>query len=762
MKNIMCFMQKKVRKMDKGKILNACFMIILTGILFSLGIQLNASPQKEPVPIPKLESRVKIDGKLLEDSWQKAAKMELEFETSPGENIPPLVKTEVLVFYTKTHLYFALICFDPDPKAIRARYSKRDQIFLDDLININLDTFNDERRNYYLGCNPLGVQRDGLETKWGDPSWDAIWNSAGEINDKGYVLEIAIPFSSLQFQRTKQPQTWGLDISRWYPRSFRHRLGLVKIDRNNNCYQCQFLKIIGFNGVKPGKNIELIPTLTGIKTDARDPFPHGDFRTESEKFDPGITAKWGITPNLTFNGTINPDFSQVEADARQLDINQPFALFYQEKRPFFTEGSDFFRSPLDIIYTRTMREPQWGLKLNGKEGRNTIGAYFVRDELTNLIFPGSQGSSRTSLSHESTATILRYRRDFGTRYTLGGIVTNRQGNDYFNRVYGIDANARITQKDRIEFQLLGSNTQYEKDIAEEFLQPQDDFSGKALVLSYEHISRNVNFFAIYTDIGKNFRADLGFMPQVDFRSYRGEINYRWIKSNSWWSQIEVGLEGDYSKDQNGNFLGEEQGLNFSFQGTMQSYIYIEGVRSREAYNGSIFELLTGRTSLQFQPSRDIQVYLDCNFGDRIDYSISRLGSRFGLYGSITYNLGKKFKLNLDHIYEKMKVNHQPLYTSNITQGSLIFHLNARIFFRGIVQYVDYRYNVDNYTFEIDSQYQELYTQLLFSYRLNPRTVLFLGYTDNYEGHYQDQGNHEFRLTEKDRTFFMKISYSWQF
>ena len=472
--------------------------------------------------------------------------------------------------------------------------------------------------------------------------------------------------------------------------------------------------------------------------------------------------KWGITSNLTFNGTINPDFSQVEADARQLDINQPFALFYQEKRPFFTEGADFFRSPLDIIYTRTLRDPQWGLKLNGKEGRNTIGAYYVRDELTNFIFPGSQGSNQTSLSKESTATILRYKRDFGTRYTLGGIVTNRQGGDYFNRVYGIDANARITQKDRIEFQVLGSNTQYEEDIAEEFLQPQDDFSGKALVLSYEHNSRNFNFFAIYADINKNFRADLGFMPQVDFRSYRGAINYRWIKSNSWWSQMQVGLECDYSKDQNGNFLGEEQALNFSFQGTMQSFFYFEGERSREAYNGYIYELRTGRTSLRFQPSRDIQVYFNCNFGDRIDYSNSRLGSWFGLYGSITYNLRKKFKLNLDHIYEKMNVNHQSLYTSNITQGSLIFHLNARIFFRGILQYVDYRYNMANYTFEIDPRYQELFTQLLFSYRLNPRTVLFLGYTDNSEGHYQDQVNHEFRLTRKDRTFFMKISYSWQF
>lgn len=747
--------------MGKEKKLKNSFIILLTVMLFSMGITLNASNKDEAVPIPKMDAKIKIDGKLLEESWQKAAKMELPFETEPGENIPAQVKTDILIFYTKTHFYVALICYDPDPKAIRARYSKRDEIYLDDLININLDTFNDERRNYFLGCNALGVQRDGIETTGGNGSWDGIWDSAGQITDEGYVLEIAIPFSTLQFQRTKEPQTWGLDISRWYPRNYRHRMGLVKIDRNNNCYQCQFLKITGFEGVKPGKNIELIPTVTGIKTDARDPFPTGDFHTETEKFEPGLTAKWGITPNLTLNGTINPDFSQVEADSRQLDINQPFALFYQEKRPFFTEGADFFNSPLDIIYSRTMRDPQWGLKLNGKEGRNTIGAYFIRDDITNLIFPGSQSSSQTSLDQESTATILRYKRDFGTRYTLGAILTNRQGGDYYNRVYGFDGEARVTEKDRFEFQVLGSNTQYTKEVAEEFNQPQSNFSDKSLLVLYEHNSRNLNYEAYYADIGKDFRADLGFMPQVDLRLFSGSVYYRWIKSKSWWSLMQVSLEYEYAKDHDGNFLQEEQELSFSFQGTMQSYFYIEGQRAREAYNGAIYELITGGTSLQFQASRDIQVYLNSNFGDRIDYSNSRKGNRFSLYGSITYNLGKRIKLDLDHNYEKMDVNSLSLYTSNITQGSLIFHLNARMFFRGIIQYVDYRYNPDNYTFEIDPRYKDLFTQFLFSYRLNPRTVLFLGYTDNYEGHYTEQSNHELKLTRKSRTLFMKVSYSWQ-
>ena len=323
----------------------------------------------------------------------------------------------------------------------------------------------DERRNYFLGCNALGVQRDGIETVGGDGSWDAIWDSAGRIHERGYTIEVAIPFSSLQFQRSAGPQVWGLDISRWYPRSQRHRFGLVKIDRNNNSYQNQFMKIRGFAGIKPGKNIEIVPTLTGLNTDARADLPDGDFENISREFDPGLTIKWGATVNLTFNGTINPDFSQVEADSRQLDINQPFALFYQEKRPFFTEGADFFRSPFDVIYTRTLRDPVWGLKLSGKEGASTVGAYYVRDDLTNLIFPGSQGSQSDSLRQESSALVLRSKRDLGNKVTLGALFTSRSGDGYFNRVYGADGEARFSNRDKVSFQFLGASTLYPAEVA---------------------------------------------------------------------------------------------------------------------------------------------------------------------------------------------------------------------------------------------------------------------------------------------------------
>jgi hypothetical protein len=711
--------------------------------------------QPEPRTVPRIEGKMAIDGKLEEPAWRQALALDLPYETDPGENIPALVKTSVLVFYDKDNIYFAMECFDPDPGLIRARYAERDQFDADDLININLDTFNDERRNYFLGCNALGVQRDGLETVGGDTSWDAIWDSAGRIHSRGYTIELAIPFSSLQFQRTNGPQVWGLDISRWYPRSQRHRLGLVKMDRNNNSYQSQFMKIRGFEGIKPGKNIEIVPTLTGLKTDAREDLPDGDFENISKKADAGVTVKWGVTSNLTFNGTVNPDFSQVEADSRQLDINQPFALFYQEKRPFFTEGADFFSSPFNVIYTRTLRDPLWGLKLSGKEGAHTVGAYFVRDDLTNLIFPGSQGSGSTSLDQISSALVLRYKRDLGNKYVLGALFTGRSGDDYFNRVYGFDGEARFSNRDKISFQFLGSSSRYPDAVARDYSQARDDLSDRAFGMQYEHQTRNFYFYTAYDDVGSRFRADLGFMPRVDYRELEGGLSYKWIRNQGWWSQLQVGSSFEYSEDQESRFLYRMNSLNFYFRGAMQTYFMFYAYRILENYRDRNFQQWSAEVYLQMQPAANLQFYLNADFGDRIDYENVRPGRRFRVNPVLTLNVGKRLAFQIDHNDEKMSVNDRDLYTASISQGSAIYHLNARTYFRVIVQYVDYDYNVDNYTFSVDPEYKHFFSQLLFSYKLNPRTVLFLGYTDNA------RGNQDYALARSDRTVFMKVSYSWQ-
>ncbi len=742
-------------KIQKIELILACLALFLA-VQPCLGAQeAPKPPSPQPLDVPRIEEKISVDGRLDEPAWQQALLLDLPVETEPGENIPAPVRTEVRVFYGKDAIYFGLECFDPQPEQIRARFAERDSFDADDLININLDTFNDERRNYFFGCNPLGVQRDGLETTGGDGSWDAIWASAGRIHERGYTIEMAIPFSSLQFQRSAGPQVWGLDISRWYPRSQRRRLGLVPIDRNNNSYQCQFMKIRGFAGIRPGKSIEIVPTLTGAKTDGRESMPGGGFAGVSQNLDPGLTVKWGVTSNLTFNGTANPDFSQVEADARQLDVNQPFALYYQEKRPFFTEGADFFSTPFRAIYTRTLRDPRWGLKLSGKEGANTIGAYFVQDDLTNLIFPGSQGSDAASLDRVSSALVLRTKRDFGSRYTLGALFTNRSGDDYFNRVFGFDGAARFTGRDKVTFQFLGSATAYPDDVALGHNQPLGTLADTAFGAQYVHQTRNLTWYLEYDDVGPEFRADLGFMPKVGYREAEAGIEYSWLRNRGWWSRIELGYDFSYAEDHDGGFLYRTQGIDFFLSGDLQSFLYLGAAHGRESFRGRTFEGWAGEAHLEMQPLSVLWLGVNAEAGDSIDYANARLGSRIGVNPAVMVKAGRRLAFQVDHNYERMRVGGAELYTAHITQGSAIFHLNLRAFFRAIVQYVDYRYNAANYAFPVEPEVQRFFSQLLFSYKLNPRTVFFLGYSDNA------LGTREFPLTRSDRTLFMKVSYSWQ-
>ena len=715
-----------------------------------------AAQQEKPLPVPRHESRPVLDGRLDESVWAGALRLELKYETDPGENIPAFVKTEVLVFYDKDNVYFGLNCYDPDPSAIRARYSDRDAIGNDDIININLDTFNDERRNYFFGCNPLGLQRDGIETIGAAGTWDAIWKSAGAITDFGYCVEVAIPFASIQFQRTNGPQIWGLDVSRWYQRSQNHRLGLVKIDRNNNSYQSQFLKISGFEGIKPGRNVEVMPTVTGIRTEARESFPAGHFLPTNKMLDPGLTAKWGLTSNLALHGTVNPDFSQVEADARQLDINQPFALFYPEKRPFFLEGTDFFSSPMNVIYTRAVRDPAWGLKLSGKEGIHTVGAYVIQDELTNLVFPGSQGSRSSSIDQSCLAGVFRYKIDLGRRYTVGTIATGREGTDYFNRVVGVDGMARFTSRNLLRFQYLTSSTRYPDSVAQSFNQPHRAFQDHALSIGYQYQSRTFNAFARYDDIGSDFRADLGYMPQVDFRSFSGGVDYGWIFAGRFCSELRFGYLYDSSQTQDRRFLNSGHEIFLFFRGALQSYFQLIGSRLREAYGGQIFNQEAVSLFFNFQPLAELGIGLSGGFGDRIDYANARLGRRTNLTPFLTYRLGRRTTLSFNHAYEKMNVAGQALYTANISQGTAIYHFSAKLFLRGILQYVNYARNPANYPFPVDPETKQFFGQFLLSYKLNPRTVVFLGYSNNYLGM---QG---VRIIQTDWTLFFKIGYSWQF
>jgi hypothetical protein len=713
--------------------------------------------RENPYTVPQVTGSIQIDAVLDETAWEQALIMDLNYETSPGDNVPAPVRTEVLLTNDGSNLYAAFRCYDDDPEALRAHLTDRESFWDDDHVNIHIDTFNDERRSFAFGANPHGVQMDAVATTnmgfdWG---WDSIWDSEGKVYDWGYVVELAIPFSQLRFQRTSDAQVWGFDAWRVYPRDVSHFIGVIPQDPDNSCWQCQMVKIEGFQGVAPGRNIEIAPTITAGRSDVRSELPSGDFENDDIRSEYGVTGKWGVTPNMTVTGTLNPDFSQVEADALQLDINEPFALFYREKRPFFTEGADFFRTLKTAIYTRSMNDPSWGLKLTGKEGVHTVGGYMVQDETTNLLFPGNQGSNSGSLESGSTAGVLRYKRDFGNRYTAGALYTDRRGTDYSNQLAGIDNHLRLTDSDEIQLQVLHSSTMYPASIISEYDQPDGTIQDLYVAFEYDRNTRNNYWWLDYDYVGDGLRADLGFIPRVGFQDVEAGYIRRWIaEPGQWWSRLSLSGDLQYYEDLDGNLLQKGGSISFRYNGKLQSAIYTEVSRTSEAYDDKQFDLWSHRTILNIRPLADLGLNFWFRVGDRIDYANSRLGKSLLVNPWLDYNFGQHMKISLDHTIDRLDVEGGRLYTANLTMASLVYQFNTRTFFRAILHYEDYRYNTDLYVDEKDPEDQSLFVQFLFSYKINPQTVFFLGYSGN---HY---GAHEYDLAWNDRSIFMKIGYAW--
>lgn len=352
---------------------------------------------KETYRIGHSDQSIQVDGVIDPNEWKNALVLYLDYEVQPGENVTPPVKTEMHLLLTPDGFAVAFRCFDDHPEQIRARYNNHDDLFSDDWVGIMLDTYNDQRRAFEFVVNPFGTQMDAINDEVGgnyDTSWNAIWDSKGHITDQGWEVELLVPYHQLRFP--PHIETWGFDAFRSYPRAYRHHIGLWPRQRGANSYLGQADKITGLANLEPGANMELIPTVTSFRSEQKSQ-PNGSFDRDSTETDLGASFRWGITPNLSLNATVNPDFSQVEADAIQLDVNEQFALFFPETRPFFLEGADTYSTPIRLLHTRSVADPKAAIKLSGKKNAHTFGTFIGKDRITNLILPGPQGSRSASL-----------------------------------------------------------------------------------------------------------------------------------------------------------------------------------------------------------------------------------------------------------------------------------------------------------------------------------------------------------------------------
>jgi hypothetical protein len=524
------------------------------------------------------------------------------------------------------------------------------------------------------------------------------------------------------------------------------------------CIQCQFDKITGIQGISPGLNIELDPTLTTIRTDKRENFPAASGAPlENGKIDPdpGLTARWGITPNLILNAAVNPDFSQVEADVRELEVNTRFAIRYPEKRPFFLEGADFFLTPLEAVFTRTVADPDGGLKFTGKIGKNAFGIFGAYDRVNNLLFPSNQGSISTSVDEGLGSGVFRYRRDIGRTSNIGVLYTGRVSDDYYNHVAGFDGFFQISRTKQIRIQYLHSETKYSDEIAADFGQKTGAIGGDALFAEFMHFGRNWLFLFNYMDFNPDFRADYGYIPRVDMRRGLGVVGYTfWGEQGDWFNQLRFMLNGTLVYDHDGDLTDRSVNVQARYQGPLQSTVMTQFQRSREFYLTEYFDLDQVVIMTEIKPIGGLRLNALVQAGDSIDYSNARQAIGLNLLPSVEFSLGRHINVNLQHAFQRLSLEGNKIFTANLSQAKLIYNFNVRTFVRVIVQYLDVARNPSLYLFPIPDKTQTVFTQFLFSYKLNPQTVLFIGYSDNY------LGMTDIDITQTSRTFFVKLGYAW--
>jgi len=740
---------------------NATYRIPRPTVISLLALILVSSPAFSNISsLPRTGETITIDGVLDEDAWKHATQIDINNETNPGENIPARVKTVAYLVEDGEKLYIAFDARDPDPQAIRAYLRDRDSAWNDDFVGIVLDTYNDERRAFEFFANPLGVQMDLTNDdvlRREDDSWDAIWDSAGQITDAGYIVEMEIPLNQLRFPNIAGKQTWGIDLLRFYPRDQRYRFSNNIQDRDLNCYLCQFNKIEGLDDVEPGRDLEIVPTITGSKTDSTDdpgvvPLQSGDSDAEA-----GVSIRWGITPDMTANLAINPDFSQVEADVAQLDVNNQFALFFPETRPFFLEGADYFSTPLDAVFTRTVADPDVGAKLTGKRGDNTYGVFVAQDAVTNLLLPGALGSDSTTLDQDNAVFVGRYSRSIGDASSVGGILTARDGDDYHNTVGGFDTRWKINDQHSILAQYLRSDTEYPDDVVTEFEQPSGSFSGDAVFAGYDYDSRDWFAYIQHMDLAADFRADSGFSPRVDISQQVVGGGHIWHgEEDDWWRRMRLQGDWDISHDDSGRMLERELEAYFGLGGPMQAW-YQVGVLSRDTlwddvlYKENKFSIYT-----ELKPKGGLMLGIWARYGDQVDFDNSRLGDQLRVEPFLDWNISQNLFLRLRATLLQLDTKQgEDVFEAGVYDIRMTWQFNRRSFLRFTTQIQSIDRNQDLYIDEVNARERDVGRQLLYSYKINPQTVFFLGYSDNHIDDDDLDG-----LQETDRTLFMKIGYAW--
>jgi len=400
-------------------------------------------------------------------------------------------------------------------------------------------------------------------------------------------------------------------------------------------------------------------------------------------------------------------------------------------------------------------DPAWGAKLTGKVGANNLGVFVARDRINNLLIPSNQFSRIDSLEQEVTGSVLRYSRDVGRSSAVGAIYTGREADGYHNRVAGLDTVIQLASADSIDIQFLHSDTLYPEEVRERQQQSHNAFAGEAFLAEYRHNTRHWYWSASFEDFSPDFRADFGFVPRVDTRTVDGDFGRTWWSDrSSRWVSFQLGGGYERTIDYDGTLTDETIKLDLWYRGPLQTSVFFVPSMNKEFYNGVTFDLARAFFNSEIQPSGTVKLRLSGVLGDEIDSFNTQKGDLLNLRPGMELKLGRHINLDLSHSFQRLDVDGGRLFEENLTEARLYYYHNVRTLVRLITQLRTIDRNPDLFPSSVEPELNRLFLQFLFSYKVNPRTVFFAGYSDNYNG------LQNVSLTRTGRTFFLKIGYAW--
>jgi hypothetical protein len=744
----------------------------------------------QPVHRPRLETaraagEIRVDGALGDAGWSSAGKADNFSERLPGDNVEPPVRTEAFITYDEDYLYVAFACQD-DPRALRATMCQRDMYDNDDAVGVLIDTFGEGTWAYEFFVNPYGIQRDLMWTniQGEDAGFDMVWDSAARVTADGYTVEMAIPLAGMRFP-DRAAQTWRVEFWRNHPRDSYRQYSWGANDRNEQCFPCKWGTVGGIAGISPGKGLELLPSVIAYQTGRiADPLAaDSGLDTNDLMGEPSLGAKYSVSSDVTLEGTLNPDFSQIEADADQIDVNTTIVQRYAELRPFFQEGNDLFRTMFNSFYTRMVNDPELATKGTARWDRTSLAYLTARDEHSPYIIPAAE-RSYTVVPGRSTVNVLRGLHSLGNNSQLGFMATDRRYDEGgAGTILSGDANIRLSRTCSWATQYVWSHTAEPDGFAIDPGETFDDgrhtidldgekYAGNAFITELRRRARAWSFTLDFNQVAPSYRTQTGYDPWNDQRNSFVFTNYNIYFDQGLIERITPGLYADGRWDYDGDrkWAHGQGSLAFRLR-RAQTNFGVNYSRGEETWGGVEFaDLWSVGFNFETHPHDMLAVYGQGVVGtDPALFTLEK--------GDLArYDLSLEFKPidrliiepTVSHVRSENPATGELQFRQTIARARVRLQVNPQFSLRLVLQHNSSRqplYQKLAQEGEFPTYHMAFGTKWevdpLLTYRLNSFSVFYLGATHDFRDFNAAlaDGAVDFRMT--GRQYFMKLQYLWQ-